>query len=92
MYTFFNDPGHGWLQVSKEEVKKLGIKSKISRYSYMDDTHVYLEEDCDAVVFIHAKGYTSPEGYQVFHSQVQERYQENIFIRNLPHYDPRAIV
>lgn len=52
--TFISDPGHGWLSVSIKEVIALAIENKISGYSYMTTTRVYLEEDCDAQVFIDA--------------------------------------
>ena len=34
-YTFYCDPGHGWLKVSFKELKALGIQDKITRDSYM---------------------------------------------------------
>jgi hypothetical protein len=49
--TFHSDPGHGWLAVPREVVRSLGIESQISEFSYLDDTHVYLEEDLDARLF-----------------------------------------
>ena len=60
-FTFHNDPGHGWLQVSGDDILAAGLKpSDFSRYSYWTrspfsggDTY-YLEEDCDAVKFLAA--------------------------------------
>jgi len=49
-FIFHTDPGHGWLEVDKDLVLKLG--TKISTYSYIKDGKVYLEEDCDATAFI----------------------------------------
>ena len=54
-YTFFSDPGHGWLKVSRNELKELGIADKISVYSYEYGDSVYLEEDCDATTFLTIK-------------------------------------
>ena len=54
MYTLFTDAGHGWLQVTWEEINMLGIADQISKYSYVCGEHVYLEEDCDAGLFINA--------------------------------------
>ena len=51
-YTFIADGGHGWLSVPLEEIKKLGITDQISAYSYMTHKRVYLEEDCDAGIFL----------------------------------------
>ena len=55
MYTFIEDPGHGWLKVPREELKQLDIEDKITSYSYMDSEYAYLEEDIDADVFVRAK-------------------------------------
>ena len=51
MYIFHSDPGHGWLQVTRQELKDLGILDKISHYSYQKRGDVYLEEDCDYSLF-----------------------------------------
>ena len=51
-FNFHSDPGHGWLAVKKSLIRELGIISKISTYSYMKGQTAYLEEDCDASVFI----------------------------------------
>ena len=58
--TFHADPAHGWLEVPREDIDALGIADQISAYSYaMAATHkragmVYLEEDCDASLFLDA--------------------------------------
>jgi len=52
MYLFHSDPGHGWLQVKRQELKELGILDKISNYSYQKGDNVYLEEDCDYSLFV----------------------------------------
>ena len=54
VYNFITDPGHGWLEVSIDEVYALGIEDQISSYSYVRGERVYLEEDCDAGLFIEA--------------------------------------
>lgn len=53
-YKWYTDPGHAWLQVPKAVLKELGIQHKISGYSYMKDADAYLEEDCDAGIFVDA--------------------------------------
>jgi hypothetical protein len=50
--TFYQDPGHGWLQVSHDLINRLGIGNKITTYSYMDSHSAYLEEDCDLSLFM----------------------------------------
>jgi hypothetical protein len=54
-YIFHTDPGHGWLAVKRKEAERLGIIDKISQYSYQRGGTIYLEEDCDASLFINAK-------------------------------------
>lgn len=49
---FYEDPGHGWLKVSLAELKSLGIENRISAYSYRQGDWAYLEEDCDAGIYI----------------------------------------
>jgi hypothetical protein len=51
MFTFYADPGHGWLKVPRPLLKDLGIAGQISRFSYQNSGAVYLEEDCDAGLF-----------------------------------------
>lgn len=85
-YIFFNDPGHGWLQVRKAELVELGIADKISSYSYMNATFAYLEEDCDAGVFLRAK-YGEDVSFATLEKQgvLKERYGCG-FVRHYPHY------
>ena len=85
MYIFYSDPGHAWLRVPKTEVEP--IKHKISSCSYMDKDNVYLEEDCDALLFLNFK-FGKNISYQSLHNKhiIKEEYKENIFIRNLPHF------
>lgn len=51
---FFSDPGHGWLEVDMGHIIGLGLADKISDYSYIQGDYAYLEEDCDATLFIDA--------------------------------------
>ena len=58
-YTFHADPGHAWLEVTLMDVLAVGLQPKsFSPYSYRDTgrggTKLYLEEDCDAGLFISA--------------------------------------
>ena len=53
-YEFYSDAGHGWLKVSKAELKALNIADKITAYSYMRGNDAYLEEDYDLSQFIEA--------------------------------------
>jgi hypothetical protein len=54
-YKFFSDPGHGWLRVDVQSAAALGLyPSNFSRYSYQWGHWLYLEEDCDASLFVKA--------------------------------------
>lgn len=59
-YKFFSDPGHGWLEVPMAQVRKAGIQNKVSGYSYRKTIgnveYAYLEEDCDAGLFVNTIG------------------------------------
>jgi hypothetical protein len=45
---FYLDPGHGWLSIPKN----LSFDLNFSKCSYQDKTHYYLEEDCDAGLWL----------------------------------------
>jgi len=49
-----SDPAHGWLSVSRKDLKTFGIEDQISESSYQKGNRVYLEEDCDAGIFLNA--------------------------------------
>ena len=66
-YTWISDSGHAWLEVSIDEINALNIADKISEYSYIQGETVYLEEDCDAGIFIDAlKEKLPPTEYVTF--------------------------
>lgn len=83
---FWEDPGHGWLQVPMgllNAMKKDGLK--ISGYSYRDKNYGYLEEDCDLAAF--AKALKDFDFFTLFRNgQIARDYRENIFIRSLNHF------
>ena len=85
-FVYYQDPGHGWIQVDTQVLEALGIDSKISSYSYISGTTAYLEEDCDAGLFIRA--FEEKHGAR---PELVSRYSENIFIRDLPSYDMRNV-
>ena len=51
-YKFYITDSHGYLVVKHKELEELGIASKISPFSYKMGDKVYLEEDCDAYMFM----------------------------------------
>jgi len=54
-YLCVDIPAHSWLRVPLSELDELGIRDKITEYSYKDNLYAYLEEDCDLMKFIEAK-------------------------------------
>jgi len=54
-YRLFSDSGHSWLEVDFNELVKLGIHKKITAWSYIKGDRVYLEEDCDAPLYLQTK-------------------------------------
>lgn len=51
---FYSDPGHGWAKVRISELESLGIKDRITYFSYIRGEWAYLEEDCDFGTYIAA--------------------------------------
>ena len=54
VFKYYQDAGHGWIAVKINDIFDLGIQHKISQYSYIRGMTAFLEEDCDAVIFIEA--------------------------------------
>lgn len=54
--THLQDAGHGWIVCPASLVTSLGLANRISRFSFLDRISgtAYLEEDCDAPLFIQA--------------------------------------
>lgn len=76
-YTFYSDPSHGWLEVSKKELQELSILKNVSEYSYINQDMIYLEEDSDASIFINS--YKLKYG---MNPKIYEPIQDNNNIRN----------
>ena len=54
IFHCYSDPQHGWLKVARKKLTSLGIEGKISSCSFQRGDFVYLEEDCDAGIFLNA--------------------------------------
>ncbi len=81
-YTWFVDPGHAWLEVEISELYRLGIADNISCYSYMQGEIAYLEEDCDAQLFISKIGYLPKT--EIYHEiSPVRRYQSYSYCKNV---------
>lgn len=68
--NYFQDPGHGWVEVSRSLAEELGIKDKITSYSYQNANYYFLEEDCDAPLLLKELKNRNIE------YQINERYSE----------------
>jgi hypothetical protein len=80
IYTFYEDPGHGWLEVPVSELVDLAISGEITPYSYLKAGMAYLEEDCDLSTFVRAK---AARNQVVFYRGV---HQDNTPIRHFDSY------
>lgn len=85
-YTFHQDPGHGWLEVSMDELRSLGLADGITQYSYRQGDTAYLEEDCDAGAFLKTKKELGQE-FRI----VERQTNHDHWIRNLANF-PRPAV
>ena len=87
-FTFYADPGHGWLGVPAKLLSLLQIEDEITTFSYVsrDRSLAYLEQDCDASTFCNAYKNVMGMSAEQFLPMTQRAYQENCFIRSLPSY------
>lgn len=92
-YKFYEDPGHGWIEVPVPELVTLDIAEEISSYSYIsrDGLWAYLEEDCDLSVWATAKGFPYPEKRnewaEFWETNIEKVYlDDEAFIRRLSPY------
>ena len=81
--NYFQDPGHGWIGVPLSLLADWEIKP--SGYSYRDDATGYLEEDCDAGLFVRA---AQARGVAV--DFVEIHASRDSFIRSLPRFGGKA--
>jgi hypothetical protein len=79
--NFYCDPSHGWLGVPLNLVQDLGISDDISQYSYRDGNFAYLEEDCDASLFMDR---AKAKGWDIAFTEKHTNYDSPI--RNKPRY------
>lgn len=72
--TFIDNASHGYLKVPIDVFTMIVDKpSLVSGYSGITNTHVFLEEDCDAAIFVNA---AKAQGHTVsFIEEYNERYQ-----------------
>ena len=80
-FTYYQDPGHGWLQVPRSLLHDLGIAEDISECSRQRLDDVFLEEDSDLLRFTRAMGAMGRE-FKVF----EVHHDGDSFVRSLPSY------
>jgi len=78
--TYLQDPGHGWIAVPLELIRDWGIVP--SSYSYRDASTGYLEEDCDASLFMTA---AAARGVSV--TLDEHHTDHDSFVRALPRFN-----
>ena len=80
-FIFHTDPGHGWLEVTTDQLKELGLKTDdFSNYSYRSGNNVYLEEDLDASKFLSAY----KKKYHKYPTCSEKHTNNDSFVRELP--------
>jgi len=85
-YIKHEDGAHGWFAVPRLELKQLGIESQVSGYSYQKNSTVYLEEDCDALLFFNA---LEAQGHGAFEDHTIEYvYRDRSPVRGYEDYAP----
>jgi len=92
--VFHEDSGHGWLQVPHKLIDQLGMRNKISSYSYRDTKFAYLEEDCDLGYFLVELGIgwtenepeTTKQLRKAFFEIVPNKYNDHSPIRSKAHF------
>jgi hypothetical protein len=85
-FTYHEDAAHGWVKAPRGLVELLGLADKISECSYQLGDNVYLEEDCDAPLFIE----TFRERFGSIRLVVKR--SECSRIRNYHRYENRIVV
>lgn len=92
MKIMHEDPGHGWLEVPREELKAAGVEAQISRFSYqtVDGLMVFLEEDEDLRKYATATGWVAGMSFGEWARKVGGitgvNYNTECWIRDLPSY------
>ena len=83
-FIFHEDGSHGWLEVSYKDVTDLNIQNEISEWSYINKIteKIYLEEDCDATLFLNE--FKKQYGYKP--EFLEGKWYEESPIRKLPCY------
>jgi len=79
---WYEDPGHAWLAVPLSDLLTLKISQGVSRYSYVEGDTAFLEEDCDASLYLTA---AKARGWNI---TTEEIFQDPTPIRYYNSYIP----
>ena len=82
--VYIDNARHAYLKVTHQQLVANIDPMRISSYSGMDNTHAYLEEDLDAVLFINA---CAENGINVTYT---EEYNESFSTTH--NYNPNRLV
>lgn len=84
-FLYHTDEGHGWIEVYVSDLVKYDVVKDISRYSYVKGEKAYLEEDCDATVFLNKLKQNN------VHFTIKELHRQRSPIRNYRSFNPLII-
>jgi len=78
--NYYASPSHGWIKVKIKDLYDLDILLDVSEYSFItsDLQEAYLEEDCDAGLFVESFG---KDKIELIHQEIEED-QANKMIRS----------
>jgi len=78
---YIQDPAHGWIAADIHSLRAYGLADKVSAYSYRDGDIVWLEEDCDAGLYIRAL-----QSAGVPYRIIETHTNGDAFVRRLPRF------
>ena len=85
-FTLYYDAGHGWLAVPMHLAASVGLyEGDFTAYSYRQGNVLFLEEDCDAMLFVRA--WEAEHGTILTHAVDHGNWSE---IRNMDSVRSRA--
>ena len=78
---YLQDPAHGWIAADIQSLRAYGLTDKVSAYSYRDGDTVWLEEDCDAGLYIRAL-----QSAGIPYRIIETHTNNDAFVRRLPRF------
>jgi hypothetical protein len=81
-FDYIQDPSHGWVKVPIALLKRFGIETRITPFSYRRKAYAYLEEDCDLMTLVNELEARSIP----FMYENKVAYRKHSKIRSYEHY------